>query len=303
MVRSTAPLASLSTAERSGRGQRSDRLPIARPARGLVLALVVAGACDGRPQATPRPACASCHAIDRQRASLPDHNAAGFPSDCGNCHSEDSWKPARNFDHPGELPLVGKHGELTCGSCHDKEPLPRSCVGCHEADRGKAKEPDHLAKGFLIECETCHVPRGWTPAVDHRKFPLTGQHLRLDCESCHDDPPVPSACVDCHEADRAKAKDPDHRQTGYPTTCENCHLPKGWTFTRFNHSPAFPLSGAHAPLSCRDCHHQRPLPKTCLGCHEADRARAVDPDHLAADFSTDCAKCHGTEAWLPAIDD
>ncbi len=61
---------------------------------------------------------------------------------------------------------------------------------------------------------------------------------------------------------------------------------------------SFDLVGAHADLSCSDCHGDDldegdelgALPPTnCLGCHEADRP--------APHWDDECDECHGQEVW------
>jgi hypothetical protein len=62
------------------------------------------------------------------------------------------------------------------------------------------------------------------PAFDHgrNRFPLTGKHTSLGCESCHKTflQDNPRRCVDCHK------KDDVHR--GRRPDCESCHLTSDW---------------------------------------------------------------------------
>lgn len=39
----------------------------------------------------------------------------------------------------------------------------------------------------------------------------------------------------------------------------------------------------------------------CVACHRADYESADDPVHMGS-FSTECADCHQTEAWRPAVE-
>ncbi|MCC6747240.1 MAG: hypothetical protein IT371_06235 [Deltaproteobacteria bacterium] len=278
----------------------SHRMAPARFAAPVTTLLLLASACDGGSRAVhPADPCLTCHAENRKRAFFPNHGASDFPTTCLDCHTQEAWKPAK-FAH-ADLPLVGRHGKLECKACHATKPVPIACAGCHEKDRARPKDPSHLAAGFPTLCETCHFPTGWKPAVDHRKFPLTGRHSGVACADCHQPPaPTPAQCVGCHEKDRARPKTPNHLQDGFPTLCENCHLAAGWSYSRNNHTAKFPLTGGHAPRTCLDCHARVPVPKTCVGCHDADRTRGIDPDHRAPGFSTACETCHGTTAWLPA---
>jgi hypothetical protein len=60
--------------------------------------------------------------------------------------------------------------------------------------------------------------------------------------------------------------------------------------------PAFPLEGAHAMVSCGDCHGEEPkaLPAACVDCHEDDRPSA---DHYP---EQGCADCHDAYGWTVA---
>jgi hypothetical protein len=58
----------------------------------------------------------------------------------------------------------------------------------------------------------------------------------------------------------------------------------------------FPLSGKHAAIDCQACHSKglyAGTPKDCVSCHQA----ATPPNH----YQADCALCHSTTAWNPAI--
>ena len=44
---------------------------------------------------------------------------------------------------------------------------------------------------------------------------------------------------------------PNHVQSGFPTTCVVCHNTTSWTNANFDHNKtAFPLTGAHATVPC-----------------------------------------------------
>lgn len=57
---------------------------------------------------------------------------------------------------------------------------------------------------------------------DQTRFPLTGKHKTLSCESCHKATLKDTArrCVDCHKQDDV------HR--GRRPNCESCHVPSDW---------------------------------------------------------------------------
>ncbi|MGD8439386.1 MAG: cytochrome c3 family protein, partial [Holophagae bacterium] len=96
------------------------------------------------------PDCYSCHIEDYNEAREPNHAAAGFPTDCQQCHSpaDPSWGGA-TFDHM-LYPLVGRHATLDCDACHSSgvyQGLPSDCVDCHMSDYEGADNPDHIAAG------------------------------------------------------------------------------------------------------------------------------------------------------------
>jgi hypothetical protein len=64
----------------------------------------------------------------------------------------------------------------------------------------------------------------------------------------------------------------------------------------------FPLTGAHVAVSCNNCHSTgyTGTPSACFTCHEGDYSGTSDPNHILAEFSTECTQCHTTEAWTPA---
>lgn len=57
---------------------------------------------------------------------------------------------------------------------------------------------------------------------DQTRFPLTGKHKRVACESCHKTTlkDTPKRCIDCHK------KDDVHR--GRRPNCESCHVTTNW---------------------------------------------------------------------------
>lgn len=212
---------------------------------------------------------------------------------CENCHTVEGWRPLRMpllFDHDRQtgFPLLQGHRRVDCGGCHRDlrfAHVPTSCVDCH-ADPHRAE--------LGLSCERCHSPAGW----DNRGrivqihmaalFPLTGAHLSADCTSCHRDAPnryfgAPTRCVACHLDDYNRAV-PNHRGSGFPTTCETCHNTSSFSGAGFpDHERIFPIStGPHAGVwsSCSDCHNSPGNFRvfTCVSCH-AHRREEMDDEH------------------------
>jgi hypothetical protein len=107
--------------------------------------------------------------------------------------------------------------------------------------------------------------------------------------------------VSCHQSDYDGTNDPAHAAAGFSTTCTQCHNTSRWDDAFFNHSgTAFPLTGAHVPLACSECHGggvYSGLPAECVSCHQSDYDGTNDPAHAAAGFSTTCTQCHNTSRW------
>jgi hypothetical protein len=162
------------------------------------------------------------------------------------------------------------------------------------------------------DCGACHTAEGWRPvtfAHDRTGFPLEGRHREVSCKACHRSAtfadPIPRACSACH-------RDPHLGRLGQ--RCQDCHDPNSFASQTFgpeaHRRTGFPLSGRHALIACEECHgdrrdrgFSRPNAR-CLGCHEADLARATGGgaalDHGAAGFPPDCRGCHSTWHFTPA---
>jgi len=251
--------------------------------------------------------CVTCHRTDYDQSRNPNHVTAGFPTTCVTCHkvSDATWKQG-TFDHASRYPLVGAHALQTCAACHVNgvyTGTPRDCVGCHQAKYNQAVNPNHVAAGFSTACETCHKnsdPTWKQGTYAHTRWPLLGKHPTVTCVTCHKNnvyAGLPSTCVSCHLPDYQGAREPNHVTAGFPTTCDTCHklTDTSWDQGTFNHNATFPLVGAHAVQACSACHVNgvyQGTPRTCVGCHLPKYNQAVNPNHVAAGFSTACETCH-----------
>ena len=258
--------------------------------------------------------CVGCHRKDYDRATEPNHAAAGFPTTCETCHrvSDVSWHQAR-FDHASVFPLNGKHATAACASCHASgvyRGTARDCAGCHLPLYQKATNPSHILAGFPTACETCHRSSdpAWTGiSYSHAKWPLAGRHAGNACTACHRSgvfQGLPSSCVSCHQADYQKAASPNHAAAGFPTACETCHKVSdpSWREGKFDHASVFPLNGKHATAACASCHASgvyRGTARDCAGCHLPLYQKATNPSHILAGFPTACETCHRSSdpAW------
>ena len=275
--------------------------------------------------------CRDCH----QDAHGGQLNARADHGECASCHTADGWKPSTYSvaaHATSGYPLQGRHVKVECAGCHKpagKATLYRvkhtECLSCHvDAHKGQFAAAPHRDK-----CESCHTVQRWAPAqftqARHNvmRFRLEGAHAAVSCNECHkvmpDGRAVPVyhfndvTCSACHFdphrgqfAERMKAA-AGARGAG----CEACHNTRIWSdVAAFNHDTSrFPLTGAHAGVTCAQCHRSssvstglqrviyRDTPRECAQCHE---------DAHAGQFSAitrntqDCAQCHETGRWRQA---
>jgi len=230
---------------------------------------------------------------------------------CQNCHTASGWRPIRaipEFDHnQTRYPLRGMHQSVTCIQCHVKPvftSVGQRCQDCH-ADIHKRQ--------LGANCEQCHTVRGWQVSIQqiqqhNNRFPLTGAHAAVDCDSCHKGAAnskfqtMSTDCYSCHAADYKAATNPNHVTAKFSTTCDGCHGTDNWLSAKFDHSSVgFPLTNGHAvpPRQCVDCHvnNNYGLSSTaCFSCHQKDYAGATSPVAHTG-FPTTCEQCHDTMLW------
>lgn len=242
-----------------------------------------------------------------------------FKEECALCHDARGWKPARvssKFDHSKYgFPLTGAHSTSNCTGCHQNLEFKQSkflCASCHEdTHRGEMGS----------DCARCHSARSFVDrapmvrAHQLTRFPLTGSHAALDCESCHRGVAqgrmqfvgTRAECQSCHMPDYQATRSPDHRAAGMPTDCAQCHRPLNWAANGFDHDRTqFPLTGAHRTAACMQCHSDRVFAgksTACASCHQGDYNATTSPAHASAGFPTQCQSCHSTNAWIPGTFD
>jgi hypothetical protein len=259
--------------------------------------------------------CVGCH-TDVHRGEL--------GADCASCHTSRTFLDRSvmvQAHQATRFPLNGSHLTADCESCHTPEAqgqltfVNRSteCVQCHLDSYQAAKNPDHVGGGFPTDCNQCHSTSTWPVArFNHAttRFPLSGAHRAVPCQQCHGDGVYRGkdpACVSCHQADYDRTTDPNHLTVQFPTDCAACHTTTSWNGAFFDHAgTAFPLTGAHRAAPCQQCHGDgvyQGKGTECVSCHQADYDRTTDPNHLAAQFPTDCAGCHTTAGWSGATFD
>jgi len=176
--------------------------------------------------------CVSCHLTDFNGTVEPNHQQAGFSTDCVPCHGTAAltWKGAV-FNHTPYWLLQGPHVSLNCNKCHSAGyQLPTDCYGCHKANYDATTNPNHKTVGYPTACDNCHFPTHltWTQAVFNHKFPIkSGKHAGFNCTDCHlTSNYLVFSCIDCHTHSKSET-DSDHRDVrGYSynsQACYSCH--------------------------------------------------------------------------------
>lgn len=268
-------------------------------------------------------ACSKCHS--KAAFKLPKYNGEcvqchASPHDgqlfgtkkCETCHSPTlrSLRDVR-FDHKKEAgyALTGKHGQISCTTCHTKslgkrKPEP-GCESCHQKD---SKHGARFEK--FPTCTTCHSQRGWKSGFQfnhgaNTEFDLTAKHTKATCRSCHRGK-TPSdferfdakkGCMSCHRHEKAHGGKFQNKE------CLTCHqeggsksMSKGSLETFHGEKSKFPLRNGHAGVQCQLCHindiYQETSPECGASCHE-------DSLHRAS-LGAKCTACHEPGQW-PAV--
>ncbi len=159
---------------------------------------------------------------------------------------------------------------------------------------------------FDIDCSSCHTADSWKVdltkiSFDHSKtnFALIGKHINVDCKSCHESlvfAKMDTDCFSCHK---------DIHQGTVGLDCASCHTPNTWIvkdIIGLHQKGRFHLLGAHQTADCAQCHSGypeldfEPLNIDCYTCHQQDYESTQNPNHVAANFSTECQDCHNISA-------
>ncbi|MBL7906255.1 MAG: hypothetical protein JNL22_14625 [Bacteroidales bacterium] len=263
--------------------------------------------------------CGDCHVSSYNQTTNPNHQQAGIPNTCADCHStEPGWRPAAFPDHNEVYPLNGAHATISndCASCHNGNYIttPNTCAGCHIEGYNQTTNPPHASAQFPTECQTCHTENGWVPSTfnhDGQYFPVySGKHNGewSLCSDCHTNPSDYSqfSCIDCHAHNQAEMNSEHQGIGGYSyntPSCFACH-PTGDASAGFDHNTtSFPLTGAHVNASCEGCHSSgySGTSAVCSDCHTNAYTQAANPNHVSLGLPNTCADCHTTlPGWQPA---
>lgn len=226
------------------------------------------------------PDCATCHS---------DIHRGQFNKTCSSCHTTKGFEQT-SFDHnrDAKFSLLGKHKQVACGTCHEDgqyKGVPTSCNGCHN---------DFHQNELGNECVRCHATTSFKDIeFDHNRgsrFPLTGAHMKNQCNQCHTNFKYKikaKDCADCHT---------DVHDGAFGRECEKCHNTASFKSKRnFHNFGEYTLGGRHDQLECATCHNPkstvRPEQMQCASCHR-------DP-HMNS-FGNRCYTCHSQVSWLPS---
>jgi hypothetical protein len=258
--------------------------------------------------------CVACHKTNYETTSSPNHAAAGFNTNCSQCHNVSTLSWSGAFDHNlTALPLTGAHRAIACSQCHLNNKfskLSSFCYDCHTSDFTRVQFPNHVTGNFNHDCLQCHTTVGWTPATFNHsttKFALTGKHTSVQCQACHKSGNYQLSytdCYQCHQTGFQNAINPNHVTGNFNHDCMQCHSTNGWTPATFNHSTTkFALTGKHTSVQCQACHKSGNYQLSytdCYQCHQTGFQNATNPNHVTANFTHDCVQCHTTVGWTPA---
>lgn len=231
---------------------------------------------------------------------------------------------------PGELSEAHSHleGVGNCTQCHDigKEISESKCLDCHDdisglidANRGYHASSEAQQK-TCIDCHSEHHGRRFDAVrfdsdnFDHglTGYDLDGAHGSVECRDCHQPDNIADRdirsregtylglqedCLSCHD---------DYHQGTLPVSCTDCHTMNDWEpAAKFDHGKTdFPLRGAHADVSCLECHEQTQRNgkdfqrfanvafSRCTDCH-------TDPHD--GRFGSRCTDCHNEQSWTRLV--
>ncbi|MGH9206748.1 MAG: hypothetical protein ACRD1G_09350, partial [Acidimicrobiales bacterium] len=209
---------------------------------------------------------------------------------------------------------------------------PTACGACHgigTAVRATAKPANHILS--TDQCQACHTPWAWNPAVDfdhtqargscstcHNGVQAPGKgptHIvtDLECDVCHttitfggavfSHVGVTSGCALCHNGTQASGMPANHFPIsppggGTPVPCEGCHSTTNfttWAGTLINHTSA-------ASVPCATCHETAAylgmVPSTNTTAGDSRPNATLDAKHPP---TGDCAQCHTTVSFAGSV--
>ena len=190
---------------------------------------------------------------------------------------------------------------------------------CHVYHRGKVQSRWLLLPIILVLWLPINAQAVKNRDFDHFStgYPLSGLHVKVDCESCHVKGIFKGTarfCAGCHNDRVAPGKHAKHIITA--EACDDCHTTFGWNKVVMDHSAVIgdcrschaPYPPGHVPTTnpCDDCHStiawqptrfdHANITTSCRTCH----SRQFPSDHPPVSAGADCGACHNTNNWQGA---
>ena len=289
------------------RSRRTDAVPAHRRARA------------GRLRAVPRGRQVRRHAYGLRRAAT---SPTSRRPPTRTTSPPDSRRPARpatprpagrrglRSHRPDEVPAhrrAHRRSPARSATWEQVRGHPTDCVGCHLTTFQKTTNPNHVAAGFPQTCATCHTTARWTGATfDHTRARVPA-HRRARAGRLR---AVPRRGRSRRHAHRLLGLPPRHFPEDHQSQPRRRRLPADLRHLPHHHELAgrdlqphhgtkFPLTGAHVPVACAQCHvggRFAGTPTDCVGLPPRDFQRTTNPNHVAAGFPQTCATCHTTAA-------
>ena len=244
--------------------------------------------------------CLVCHKPIAERIAAKSGVHRKVSDACVSCHIEHAGRQAdmrhfntATFDHAAETgyALAGKHTLVgkDCAKCHTARSFLAArpeCASCHQ-------DPHRGTLGN--DCASCHSMavafKDTKTSFDHSHaaFQLSGAHIRVACEKCHQNKVYRGlkfeSCASCHAS--------PHRQA-FAAPCASCHVTDSWKTEKVDHfRTGFPLRAKHAEVACVKCHVQ-PATRVRL---QFDRCASCHQDPHRGKFREDCASCHNESGF------
>jgi Cytochrome c7 and related cytochrome c len=254
------------------------------------------------------PTCLSCHngtqAISTGKLVAKPTPHIATTANCADCHTSfTTW--VTTFNH------------ATMGAA--------TCVSCHDGTLAKGKLPSHVPAS--LNCQNCHTTTAWLPVIlpfNHSDPGVVGQA----CETCHNGLKATgrskthilttsAACANCHTSTAVWTQIGATFHNFVVGTCFSCHDGGHSTATKL----MTPKGTGHLATTdtCESCHTanitswkpaRMPFDHTqskgtCLSCHDGSKSvssgpvKPKTPSHVKS--SGDCALCHTTIAFKPAV--
>jgi hypothetical protein len=260
--------------------------------------------------------CVDCHS---------DPHSSQLTGTCTQCHTESSFTNfigRGKFDHnQTNFELKGRHKTINCFECHNQTSnantvfqdilniSENNCIECHDdVHEGK----------FGFECIKCHTEESFFTLKDMEffdhsvtNFPLEGEHVGVDCNSCHGERLMESIdfseCKNCH----VDYHSGEFTKNGTSPDCIECHtLDEKFAYTTYgfedHKASSFPLEGSHMATPCFACHVSedhwsfRDIGESCVDCHDDIHDGFITEKYYP---DKNCSNCHASDSWKIVIFD